>query len=169
MWVNNDRHFISGQTISLNSPALLYLSSKHTSLCQFFLNVFETVCRHVLLSVRVSEWGTGRRMILTVSQAHCAGSVSMALTHIHRHHISSFFLSLTQTLRNTAALLCTRAFHLHSDSKLPTYKVSAQNMLDMHENTYVHVCLCASGWAGHIVLHRKNVTASKNPTCLFTT
>lgn len=53
MCVNNDRHFISGWTISLNSPALLHLSSKHTSLCQFFLHVFETVCRHVLLSVRV--------------------------------------------------------------------------------------------------------------------
>lgn len=103
----------------------------------------------------VSEYGTDRGMILTVSQAQCSGSVSMALAHIHRHHISSFFLSLTQTLHNTAALLCTQAFHFHSDSKLPTYKVSAQNMPDMHVNTYVHACLCASGWAGLIVLHRK--------------
>lgn len=117
--------------------------------------VSETVCRHVLLSVCVSA-GMGRGMIL--SQAHCAGSVSMALTHIHHHHISSSSLSLTQTLHNAAALLCARMFHFHPDSKQP-YKVSAENM---HLNKYMHVFLCASGWAGLIVLHRKKkLTTSK--------
>ncbi len=163
--VNNDSIFIFGLAVYFTplfrSKLLLSTSSKRTSLWQFCLHVWNSVKTCASVCVCVSA-GMGRGMIL--SQAHCAGSVSMALTHIHHHHISSSFLSLTQTLRNAAALLCTRMFHFSPDSKQPTYKLSAENM-------YEYLCACLFivpvGELGFLFCNCNNV--KNNPTCLLTT
>jgi len=51
------------------------------------------------------------------------------------------------------------------------YNVCVENMPDMHVNTYVHACVCAMSELGSLfcIEKKKKDTASKNPTCLFTT
>lgn len=110
---NLHHSFSRSHLIYLNS--LFHLSVKHVIIptTRMLESAYEHLSEHVCMCVPY-----GRRDD-AVFQSHCAGSVSTALTHIHQLHINSSLLSLTQTLRNVAVLLCSRMFHFSLGVKQP--------------------------------------------------